>query len=514
MALQIEYPTRKFRGIDLISKHGEYCERGLSIKQELESNYLFIDLEINSSNKIYRIGLYHQQISLDIYEDNFSVAYEQLKSFKQQGISICGHNFRRFDYSYLIEQQYDFHPWSVIDTLELSILAFPLQPSHKLNKEYKNYEHSSNNPLEDAKETKLLLKKIVNNFLQKPPELCKTYRWLLTCGNDFSDKAYQHFFTCLGQSIDEIPFVEKLPAQALIGFEQSYVEKFFQESSEKDFDSRLCMAGLLAWNYERNVTEAGNSYSGWLSHLPGFYTILNGVRPLLIAGLSYEQYLSSFNIKQFRDCQEEAVAAIINHQNPLVLMPTGGGKSLCYQLPAWILFQRQRALTVVISPLQALMADQVVDLENEELHFATFINANLTASERRNRLEKLLDGRLGLLYISPEQLRSLTIRSLLEERPPALWVIDEAHCISQWGHDFRPDYRYIPKFVKELAQKQHLPLPRMALMTATATFTVREDIKKLFSEYQLPIQKEVVAMRIFGRISIIKLFLLRKKKTS
>lgn len=467
-----------------------------TLKETLDSNYFFLDLEVNSLKKIYRIGLLSQKTSLDVFVENFSVAAQELNNCYQQGLSICGHNFRRFDYDYLIEQHPHFQSWLIIDTLELSVLAFPLLASHKLNKQYKQHEYSSNNPLEDARATELLLYQILDCLSQKPPELFSAYRCLLTCGNDLADQAYQRLFKNLEISAGEIPLSNELPNEALIGFNQNYLEKFFQESSHKSFDSRLCMAGLLAWNYERNITQSAHAYSGWLSHLPRFAEVLDGLSPLFEEGLTYDHYLQRFNIEGFREQQEETVQTILNHQNPLVLMPTGGGKSLCYQLPALMLFERQRGLTVVISPLQALMADQVADLENEGLNFATFINANLTASERRNRLEQLLDGKLGLLYISPEQLRSISIRSLFEERPPALWVIDEAHCISQWGHDFRPDYRYIPKFIGELYQER--PLPRLALMTATATVAVCKDIKQLFSQdkskqKEFSIQKQIIS---------------------
>ncbi|MDD1417596.1 RecQ family ATP-dependent DNA helicase [Dolichospermum sp. ST_sed1] len=216
------------------------------------------------------------------------------------------------------------------------------------------------------------------------------------------------------------------------------------------------------------------------------------VIPLSEEDVSCQSFLHYFGIDKFRANQEKAVNSILNNQNPLLIMPTGGGKSLCYQLPALMLFKQQKGLTVVISPLQALMADQVIDLENKGLNFATFINANLKISERHERIQQILDGTIGLIYISPEQLRSLSIRSLFEERPPSLWVIDEAHCISQWGHDFRPDYRYIPKFIKELLYKNReypLPLPRLALMTATATVAVRQDIKQLLSNYEINIQE-------------------------
>src|SRR5262249_48038077 len=187
--------------------------------------------------------------------------------------------------------------------------------------------------------------------------------------------------------------------------------------------------------------------------------------------------------EQLRYPQEEAIRAVLEWRCPFVLMPTGSGKSLCYQLPALMLWQEQRGLTVVISPLQALMQDQVADLDAAGLTFSTFINGTLTAPERQLRIDQLRAGAKGLLYISPEQLRSIGIRILLRERAPALWVVDEAHCMSQWGHDFRPDYRYIPKFIRELYAEVNLPLPGLSLMTATATAAVLGEFPKPFAPH-------------------------------
>ncbi|MHC5824237.1 MAG: RecQ family ATP-dependent DNA helicase, partial [Nostoc sp.] len=250
-------------------------------------------------------------------------------------------------------------------------------------------------------------------------------------------------------------------------------------------------AGLLAWNYECNTNESKQVFCDWLRHLNGFQAVLENLRPLSTDEFAISSYLGYFEIPSFRPLQSEAVQAIINNERPLVLMPTGGGKSLCYQLPAFMFHERHKALTVVISPLQALMADQVADLEQAGFFFATFINGNLSAAERRQRLSELRSGSKGLLYISPEQLRSMSIRALLEQRPPVLWVIDEAHCVSQWGHDFRPDYRYIPKFIHELYQQRQLAMPLLALMTATATVAVVKDIKELFAQHELNINRTI-----------------------
>ncbi|WP_292719246.1 RecQ family ATP-dependent DNA helicase [Nostoc sp. JL34] len=453
--------------------------------------YAYLDLEINSENNIYRIGLVSLNLTKDFYQENLNQAYEEMRKLKNSNLAVCGHNFRRFDYSYLIEQEPQLSSWHIIDTLELSILAFPLQHSHKLNKDYKQSEFSSNNPLEDAQATRLLLGQQLEALFKKPDEVQQVYIWLLTCGCEDADLAYQQFFSDrLGLKIEQ-PAIEMLPETMLKGINQSYLQQVWSSPQTYDFETRLCVAGLLAWNYECNVNESKQVFCDWLRHLNGFQAILENLRPLSTDEFAISSYLEYFEIPSFRPLQEEAVQAIINNERPLVLMPTGGGKSLCYQLPAFMFHERHKALTVVISPLQALMADQVADLEQAGFFFATFINGNLSAAERRQRLSELRSGSKGLLYISPEQLRSMSIRALLEQRPPVLWVIDEAHCVSQWGHDFRPDYRYIPKFIHELYQERQLAMPLLALMTATATVAVIEDIKELFAQHELNINRTI-----------------------
>jgi ATP-dependent DNA helicase RecQ len=200
-----------------------------------------------------------------------------------------------------------------------------------------------------------------------------------------------------------------------------------------------------------------------------------------------EDYLPLFGHSTFQPFQLEAIGAILADQRPLIVLPTGGGKSLCYQLPALALFREQQALTLVLSPLQALMEDQVLELQDAGLDYATFINANISSVERKRRFQMLRDKQVGLLYISPEQLRSVSTLSLLARRPPACWVIDEAHCISQWGHDFRPDYMYIPKVIRQLVEEGKLPLPRLALTTATATVAVQKDLRDLFEREGFPL---------------------------
>ncbi len=450
--------------------------------------YSYLDLEVNAEEQIHCFGLLSPTHALKVQPNRAIAVQQQLIYLQQTGGLLCGHNIRRFDRRYLIRQWAELSDLLLLDTLELSVLAFPLEPSHKLQKDYKLSDYASNDPLEDARATRFLLERIVQTLLQQPESLREAYVWLLTCGNEPGDRAYQLFFQDLQGNIGDSLSWTDLPPDAIWSMNYAYLTEVWLEPHTFSFDQRLILAALLSWNYHRRQTNSQQAPSVWLNHLPDFQTVLDALLPITPDGFTYQPYLKEFGIDCFRPPQEEAVQAIISGKNPLILMPTGGGKSLCYQLPALMYYRQQWGLTVCISPLQALMEDQVADLEATGLSFSTFINSNLPAPERSQRLEELRNGQKGLLYISPEQLRSLSIRTLLRDRPPVLWVIDEAHCITQWGHDFRPDYRYIPKFIKELYTEQGRSRPRLALLTATATLKVQQDICELFTEHGFNLQ--------------------------
>lgn len=175
---------------------------------------------------------------------------------------------------------------------------------------------------------------------------------------------------------------------------------------------------------------------------------------------------SYFGYKGFRPGQEQAIHSVLNGENTICVLPTGGGKSICYQIPALIL----PGTTIVISPLISLMKDQVDALLQAGIP-ATFINSSLNYNEANERMREAIQGQYKLIYIAPERLESQEFIENLENMDIPLVAVDEAHCISQWGHDFRPSYRHIQKMVNKLPQK-----PIVLALTATATPKVREDI--------------------------------------
>ncbi|MBC3798642.1 DNA helicase RecQ [Acetobacterium tundrae] len=176
-----------------------------------------------------------------------------------------------------------------------------------------------------------------------------------------------------------------------------------------------------------------------------------------------------FGYDDFKEGQEKIIQAVLNGEDVLGIMPTGGGKSLCYQLPA----MQMEGITLVISPLISLMKDQV-DALTEMGISSTFLNSSLNDATYNQRLEGIQKNQYKLLYIAPERLNANSFLELSKQLNIAMVAVDEAHCISQWGHDFRPHYQEIPRFIESLPHR-----PVVAAYTATATVKVTQEIKEL-----------------------------------
>lgn len=204
-----------------------------------------------------------------------------------------------------------------------------------------------------------------------------------------------------------------------------------------------------------------------------------------------------FGLSSFRPLQKEIIESVLEDHDALVLMPTGGGKSLCYQLPA-LLFP---GITLVVSPLISLMKDQVDALKQKGIN-AEFLNSSISFYEQKRIEEKALRGELKLLYVAPERFANEHFQSVLDDLKVSLIAIDEAHCISQWGHDFRPDYRNL-----RMLRTMFPDVPIVAL-TATATERTRRDIAE-----QLKLRNGKMYIASFNRPNL-RYHVLRKRRSA
>lgn len=444
----------------------------------------FFDLEVNPSSKqILDIGAISSD-GLLLHRNDLN----ELVYFLSKADFVCGHNIINHDLIY-IAKHLGANSWGeerAIDTLFLSPLLFPKNPYHNLLKDDKLQTDELSNPLNDSQKAKNLFFDEVAAF-QKLDDEFKEIIYLLL----FDQKGFSNFFQYLQYS----SLKEKKHAETLIW---------------KRFKGKICSQCELASFIEKSpialaytlaLLNCDDRYSitpPWvLRNYPEVERLIFLMKNNpCISGCDYcklalnpilalKKYFgfSSYRTYNEEPLQQDAVDAAIRGESILAVFPTGGGKSITFQVPALMSGENAKALTVVISPLQSLMKDQVDNLEKKGITEAVTINGLLDPIERSKAIERIENGLVSLLYISPESLRSITIERLLLKRKIARFVIDEAHCFSSWGQDFRVDYLYIGDFIKSLQEKKGLEsnIP-VSCFTATAKQKVIEDIRSYFKE--------------------------------
>jgi ATP-dependent DNA helicase RecQ len=400
---------------------------------------------------------------------------------------LCGHNLIRHDLTYISHEveSAGIDRADLIDTLFLSPLLFPARPYHALVKDDKLQTQDLSNPLNDAVKARDLFYDEVAAFERADHDLQQIFFSLL------HDKpGFQGFFRYLGFCGDD-------PA----GIEDLILKTFYLKICNHADLAKMIAEFPVALAYCLSLVHADDRYAmtpPWvLNTCPEIESVIYLLRnhPCLTGcdycgqaldihrGLKQFFGFDSFRTYGGEPLQEQAVQAAIDGKSLLAVFPTGGGKSLAFQVPALMSGENARGLTIVISPLQSLMKDQVDNLEKAGITDAVTINGLLDPIERANAFERVENGTASILYLSPESLRSKTIEHMILKRHIVRFVIDEAHCFSAWGQDFRVDYLYIGEFIRTVQEKKQLedPVP-VSCFTATAKPRVIQDIQAYFKD--------------------------------
>ena len=403
--------------------------------------------------------------------------------------TVCGHNIIRHDLKYTALRG---NP-TIVDTLFLSPLLFPKRPYHHLVKDDKLQVDELNNPVNDSMKARDLLNDEIAAWNELTPDRKKIYYQLL------------HHTMELGGFFKFIRYVPPT--------KQSFLGRILNAQSDwlklipKEFEGKICSHAdfeMLVKQYPIElayclaVIGADDVFSitpAWvIRNYPQVVNVMNLLCNTSCGDCEYcHQRLDAhyglrefFGYNEFRTfdgvpMQQQAVESAIRGESLLTIFPTGGGKSLTFQLPALMAGRNSHGLTVVISPLQSLMKDQVDNLAARGISEAVTINGLLDPIERATAIKQVADGTANLLYIAPEMLRSKTIERLLLGRDVVRFVIDEAHCFSAWGHDFRVDYLYIGDYIRQLQEEKQQQKPiAVSCFTATAKQKVISDICDYF----------------------------------
>ena len=437
----------------------------------------------------------------------WAAALARLDDLAEGADFLLGHNLIAFDLPHLRAAGASLRLLRLppVDTLRLNPLAFPRNPYHHLVKHYQDGQLKRgrrNDPELDARLTLQVFENQLRAFSDAPPDLLAAWHWLTTLE---TGDGFDRVFSALRGSPrpSETEVRDALRAQL--------AEKSCQAQALRVLEGMPGNGWPLAYALAWISVSGGNSVMPpWVRHqFPDAGRLVRLLRDTPCADAAcawcserhdaHRELARWFGFDGFRpepldemgkSLQQSIVEAAMAGEHALAILPTGAGKSLCYQVPALSRYDKTGTLTVVVSPLVALMADQVAGLEARGIDSCVTINGLLSMPERANALDRVRLGDAGILIIAPEQLRSVSVRRVLAQREIGAWVLDEAHCLSKWGHDFRPDYRYVGRFIREQAGDE--PLPPVLCLTATAKPDVMAEILDYFR------QEVDVELRVFN----------------
>ncbi len=468
---------------------------------------LSLDLEVGlHDSRIHRFGAIRgdrPEASLHFKQGKLLAALEQLDALADGASFLLGHNLIAFDLPHLAAAKPDLRLLQLpaVDTLWLNPLAFPRNPYHHLVKHYQEGQLKRgrlNDPLLDAQLTLEVFANQQAALAEASPDLVLAWHWLTTANT--SGSGLDRFFVSLrhkarpsdGEALAAIR--RQLAGQGC----RTHGEEILAAATHHDLARHgWALAYALAW---LSVAGGNSVMPPWVRHqFPQAGVLIKRLRDTACADPACDwcrerhdaqkELAHWFGFPEFRPepaddeghpLQQSIVEAAMRGEHILAILPTGTGKSLCYQIPALSRFDKTGALTVVISPLVALMFDQVAGLEAKNIKSCAALNGLLSMPERADVLDRVRLGDIGILIVSPEQLRNRTLRRVLAQREIGAWVLDEAHCLSKWGQDFRPDYRYVGRFIREKAGDQ--PIPPVLCLTATAKPDVVIDILAHFKD--------------------------------
>ncbi|MBN8734133.1 MAG: RecQ family ATP-dependent DNA helicase [Acidobacteria bacterium] len=465
-----------------------------------------IDIETAADNalEVHKFAVWRPDTlgSIVLSGAQIGASVDRIDALSEGAAFVLGHNVVRHDLPVLAKlfPSLKLTRLDAVDTLELSPIAFPANPYHSLVKDYKLVRDSRNDPLKDAQLALRLWRDQYAAFEElkaTSPDEVACQHFLLTRGvmggvGSFFARirgALPPTASQVRQSIPTLVNTKACPNQ-LHGLLDDVLA---------DAESGRAFSYVLAW---LRVSGGNSVLPPWVRlQYPETSHQIRRLRetPCGDAACPYcsvhldprrelERY---FGYPAFRrepknaeggPLQEDIVRAGYASESILAILPTGGGKSICYQLPALSRHWRNGSLTVIVSPLQSLMKDQVDNLIKAGIYSAAALNGLLTMPERRDVLDKIRLGDIGILLVSPEQFRNKALTEAIRFRQIGAWVFDEAHCLSKWGNDFRPDYLYVSRFIRErYAKSGETPAP-VSCFTATAKQDVVEDIRTHFKE--------------------------------